>query len=289
MPAARASPASRRTLEQVRGSAGRSTGRRPARPERPVRRRTSCRARERCAARWPAAVRRATISGSSKTSISAGTTMALRRPSSRAVFASPARLGTARLRRLAGAASVRCEMPPVCAARSCELVPDQELQGAVEADMRQRQRHAFGGALEPRRPEAQEAERRMRLRMLPVIRSSETSKTAPDSPADRRETWRSRSRRRRSRRRSLSPSSGMPMITGSCSRPRLTDAFAGRPDRGERQTRHLGAGEIGRARRRGRPAAAGSRCSRSWLAVMQMVGLGRGEQDAVDRASRTGR
>ena len=56
---------------------------------------------------------------------------------------------------------IRCGTLRVGAVRSCQPVSDQELQCAVEPDMRQRQRDAFGGLLDPRRPEPHETHRRL--------------------------------------------------------------------------------------------------------------------------------
>src|SRR3954453_20867756 len=62
----------------------------------------------------------------------------------------------------------RADVPPGVV-HSRELVPDQVVESLVEADMRQRQRHAFGGTLKPWRPETQEVKRRCFLGEAPLI------------------------------------------------------------------------------------------------------------------------
>ena len=73
----------------------------------------------------------------------------------------------------------------------------------------------------------------------------------------------------------------MPMMHGSVSPSASHSRLAGGADRGQRHDVDLGAGEIRRAPI-ARPASGEDRLQPVMARVMQMVGLGRGEQDAVD-------
>ena len=159
-----------------RGSAGRSTGRPPAKPARPGRRQKMLPSSERCfGGDRPAAARRPRSSGSSNTS----TASASRHRTSAGARARFARsLGRRGLRLGAFSAArvpARCGRRPACAEWSCQTVSDQELQGAVEPDMRQRQRDALGRPFELRRPEADEADRRVAAPACAAAWSSNTA------------------------------------------------------------------------------------------------------------------
>ena len=139
---------------------------------------------------------------SSKTSISAGVTIAVScraRAASWHAGSAGSSVGVRRCFRF------DAEGGRSCGERSCEMVSDQELQRAVEPDMRQRQLHAVRRALELWRPEAHEADRRLGL-LLRCQPSRSSKIELKSSPASRREIWRFRSCRRRSRRRSSRPS-----------------------------------------------------------------------------------
>ena len=152
--------------------------------------------------------------------------------------------------------------------------------------MRQRQRDAFGRAFELWRAEPDEADRRVRG-ILPVVGPG-TSNTASifsgKSPGNMAVSVLPSNVSPLI----FSPAIGVPMMTGSVSRPCLT--VPSRVARTAAMADHvdIGAGEV-----RPRHGAVGQpphdRLQPVMAFMVQVVGLGRGEQDAVDAPRRTGR
>ncbi len=158
-------------------------------------------------------------------------------------------------------------------AGSCETIPDQELQRAVEPDLRRGLAALGQGRAEAHEPPV-------------VVGFGQRDRVAlerlrPDRPAIRRERRRLRRRRRTSCPPIVSPFSGTPMIASSVSPPVLISRLAGGADRGERDDVDLRSDPFG-ARNRFCRQRAQDRLQPVVALVMEMVGLGRRKQDAVD-------
>ena len=186
------------------------------------------------------------------------------------------RLAPALSRRRPGSSSSRRKAPAAAIGlASCEPVSDQEFERPVEADMGQRQRQPLGGALEVRRAEAHEAERQLGSRRpsaskdrFRIVRQVAGKERDLGVAVERRAVDRLAGERRADDRGQRSP----PWVTVP-SRVARTEASA--------RTSTLAPANLARSTR-ARDQARQDRFQPVVVAVVEMIGLGRGEQDPVD-------
>ena len=137
---------------------------------------------------------------------------------------------------------------------------------------------SVGAGLEQRRPEAREAPRGF---VLVAARCPRPGRRRADRRAVRRGRSQPPCGRRMSSPLIVSPAAGTPTIASSVSPPCFTDASRVARTRGDRQHIDLGA-DVLRPRDGALDEQAKDRLQPVVARVMQMIGLRRGEQDAVD-------
>ena len=171
-------------------------------------------------------------------------------------------------------------------ARSCESVPDQELQRAVEPDLRRAarraERAAGGSGRSASRCPPRAGRSRRRRRSPSGSAGSSPGKTAASATPSK--TWPP----------IVSPVSGTPMIASSISPP-ADLGLAGGADRGERDDVDLGADAFGardrlaRSARAGSPPAGRGSCDADGRPWSRRTGCGRCAGGRSRRAARRGR